>query len=58
MGTLDDPLEVEPVDVGVDLRRGHVGVTEQLLDHPEVGATLEEVGGEGVPERVRVGGDG
>ena len=29
-------------------------MSEQLLDHPEVGAALEQVGGEGVAQAVRV----
>jgi hypothetical protein len=39
----------------VDLRRGHGGVTEQLLDDADVGATVEQMGGEGVAQCV--GGD-
>ena len=42
------------VDVGVDLRGGHVGVAEELLDDTEVCAGREQVGGEGVPEGVGV----
>ena len=42
-------------DVGVDLGRGQAAVAEQLLDAPEVGAAVEEVGGEAVPEGVRAG---
>src|SRR5207302_9233314 len=37
----------------VDLRGGHAGMSEELLHHPNVGASLEQVRGEGVPERVR-----
>ena len=40
--------------VRVQLGRGEVGVAEHLLDAAEVGAALEQVGGEGVPEQVRV----
>ena len=43
-------------DVSVDHRRGHVAVTEEFLDGPYVVASLEEVRGEGVPERVARGG--
>ena len=43
-------------DVGVPLGGGHVGVTEQLLHGAEVRAAVEQVGREGVPQRVRVGG--
>src|SRR5688572_12253808 len=40
--------------VGVELRRGEVGVTEHLLNAPQVGAALEEVRGERVAQEVRV----
>src|SRR3989338_1087399 len=39
--------------VGVDLGRGNVGVAEHGLDGAEVGPPLEQMAGEGVPERVR-----
>ena len=39
-------------DPGVDLRRSDRGVTEDELDVPNVGATLEEVRGAGVPQDV------
>src|SRR5690606_21035145 len=39
--------------VGVDLRGGDVLVPEQLLDGADVVAVLEQVGGEGVAQRVR-----
>ena len=40
-------------DQRVDLRGGHRGVAEQLLDDAHVGAAVEQVGGERVPQRVR-----
>ena len=45
----------QPVDGDqrVDLRRRHRGVAEQFLDDADVGAAVEQVGGEGVPQRVR-----
>ena len=42
------------VDVGINLGGGNIGVPEQFLDHPQVGSVLEEVGGEGVAQEVRV----
>src|SRR5882762_7368514 len=42
--------------VGVDLRRRHVGVAEELLHRPQVGASLEQVRSVGVAQRVRVEG--
>src|SRR5215204_5222669 len=37
----------------VDLRGGHGGVSEQLLDHPDIGTAVQQVGGEAVPQGVR-----
>ena len=39
-------------DVGVDHRRGHVLVAEELLHGADVVAVLQEMGGEGVAEGV------
>ncbi len=39
-------------DMGIDLRRGQRGVTQDLLDATQVGAALEQMGGHGVPESV------
>ena len=36
-------------DVGVNLRGGQVAVTEQLLDAPEVGPAIQQVGREAMP---------
>ena len=47
-----DGAEAVLVDVGVDLGGGDVGVAEHFLDDPEVGAVVEEVGGEAVAELV------
>jgi hypothetical protein len=38
--------------MGVDLRGRQAPMSEQVLDAPEVGAAIEEVGGEAVPEGV------
>ena len=43
------------VDGGVDLRRRQRGVAEQFLDGAEVAAAAEQMGGEGVAQRVRRG---
>jgi len=37
----------------VDLRGGHRGVSEQFLHDADVGAPVEQVGGEGVPQGMR-----
>ena len=33
----------------VNLRRGHVGMAEQVLHRPDIGALIQQVGGEAVP---------
>ena len=48
-----DLLHAGGGDVGVNLGGAEVGVTQQFLDAAEVGAVVEEVGGEAVPEFVR-----
>ena len=53
MGGIIDLLHAGGGDVGVDLGGAEVGVAEELLDAAEVGAVVEEVGGEAVPEFVR-----
>src|SRR5206468_2690410 len=49
-----DLAEPARVDVAVHLRRRERGVTEQLLDRAEIGAALEQVGCERMPEPVRM----
>ena len=52
MGPGIDPPHPLGAHVGIDLRGGQAFVAEQFLDGPEVGAVVEHVGGETVPERV------
>src|SRR5262249_43400907 len=40
-------------DVGIDLGSPDVGVSQESLDDAEIGAPTEEVGREGMPERMR-----
>src|SRR3954452_8285523 len=40
--------------VGIELGRRQVGVPQHLLDRAEVGAALEQVRGEGMPQEMRV----
>ena len=47
-----DRFQPGPVDVGVDLGRGDVGVPEQLLDDAQIRAGGKKVGGEGVAQGV------
>ena len=49
-----DAGEVLKIKVSVDLRRGDIGVAEQLLDATQVLARLEQVRGEGMSEQVRM----
>src|ERR671930_1943492 len=49
-----DAAETGRVHVAVHLGRRERAVPEQLLDRPQVGAALEEVGRERVPQAVRV----
>ena len=55
MGSVIDLAESAGVDVAVRLGRGERAVSEELLDHAQVGAALEEMGRERMPESVRVG---
>src|SRR5215218_5211828 len=55
MGSVIDLAKAAGVDVAVRLRRRERAVTEELLDHPQVSAALEEVGGECMPQAVGVG---
>ena len=50
---LGDQL-AEPIlgDMGIDLGGGDVGMAQHLLDAAEIGAVVDQVGGEGVPEHV------
>ncbi len=43
-------LQILPIHMRIDLRRGDVHMAEHFLYGSEVGAAFEEVGGEGVAE--------
>ncbi len=45
-------FEPFPGDVGIDLGGGEVAVAEQHLHDPQVGAVIEQMGGEGVTQGV------
>ncbi len=47
-------LETALIHMGVDLSRGDVGMTQHLLDDTEVSTIIQEVGGKGMPQEVRV----
>src|SRR5207249_5137924 len=54
MGSVVHAAEALRVDVRVDLRGRERAVAEELLDRPEVGAALEQMGRERVAETVWV----
>ena len=54
MGAVVDAAQAAAVDVAVDLGGRERAVAEQLLDHAQVGAALEQVGRERVAKPVRV----
>ncbi len=43
-------LQPRPSDMGVDLSGGQVTVAQQHLHHPQVGAVVEQVRGEGMTQ--------
>src|SRR6185369_2779720 len=43
------------VDAGIDLRGRERGVAEQFLDRAQIAAAAEQMGGEGMPQRMRRG---
>ena len=45
--------EAFPVDMGEYLRRADVGMTEKLLDGPDIGAALKHMRREAVTQNVR-----
>ena len=53
VGGLEYLAEVGVGELGVDLRRGDVGVAQQLLHVADGGAASQHVGGEGVAQGVR-----
>lgn len=54
MKSLVDLLQSPVVDVGINLGGGNIGVPEKFLDHPQISSVLEEVGGKGVAQEVRI----
>ena len=49
MMVVDQPHQPLFQHIRIDLRGLFVGMAEQLLDGPEVGAVLQQMAGEGVP---------
>ena len=48
-------FEARRVQVGVNLGGGQVGVAQEQLQHPQIGAPGEEMGGEGMPQGMAGG---
>lgn len=46
--------QLRTIDMRVDLRRRYIGVSQDLLQHAEVRAAREHMGGKGVAQRVRM----
>ena len=42
------------INVGVDLRRRNIGVSEHFLDDAQIGAVAEQMGRETVTEQMRI----
>lgn len=51
----DDAATTAVEDMRIDHRRRHIRVAEQLLHGTDIVASLEEMRGEGVTQRVRRG---
>lgn len=54
METFVNGLEALLIHVGVDLRRGDIGVSQEFLNDTEVGPVFEKMGREGMPEKVGI----
>ena len=54
MGGVVHPGQVLEIHMGVNLRGADVGMSEQFLHAPQVAARLEQVGGKGMAEHVRM----
>ena len=42
------------IDVGVNLRRGNIRVTEHFLDDPQIGSVAQQVRGERMSKQMRI----
>jgi len=48
----DQCLQPLAEDMGIDLRRRDIGMAEHLLNAAQIGAVVEEMAGEGMPQDV------
>src|SRR5262245_48252736 len=54
VGSVVGAGQVGEIKVRIDLRRGDVGMAEQLLDTAQILTRFKQMGREGMPEQVRV----
>ena len=54
VGSVVGAGQVGEIKVGIDLRRGDVGVSEQLLHSAQILTRFKQMRGEGMPEQVRM----
>lgn len=54
MATAVGALDVADADMSVELCGLQAGVTEHLLDMPQIAAVVQKAGGKGVPEQMAV----
>ena len=47
-------LQPTLIHMSVDLRCGDVGMAEHFLDHPQVGAMVQQMGGKGMTQEMRM----
>ncbi len=48
-----DFLQPGGLQVGIDLGRGNIGMAQQQLQGPEIGALPQQMGGKGVAQGMR-----
>ena len=49
-----DSFQALLIDMGINLRRGDIGVTEHFLDDAQVGAVAQQMRRKTVPQQMRV----
>jgi len=53
MRGLDQPAQPVALYMGVDLRRGDIGVAKHLLNATQISAVIEQMAGESVTQHMR-----
>ena len=49
-----DSFQALLIDMGINLRRGDIGVTEHFLNDAQVGAVAQQMGGKTVSQQMRI----